>query len=103
MATLPDSLIENLDRSALPGNWRSARVPPELQQLGDGWAKAGRSVALRVPSAIIEQQGNYLLNPAHPAFGSVAIGFADPFAFDEPPAQAVGARLSALGCGRAPA
>ena len=81
--TLPDELVDDLDRSVLPGNWRSTPAPPALQQIGDGWAKSGRSVALRVPSAIIEQQTNYLLNPKHPACGSIASGAAAPFVFDE--------------------
>jgi RES domain-containing protein len=82
-AVLPDELVDDLDRSALPEHWRSTPAPPALQQIGDRWAKSKGSAALRVPSAIIEQQSNYLLNPEHPAFSSIAIGAVERFIFDE--------------------
>ena len=81
-AELPDELVADLDVSTLPVNWRSTPAPSQLQQLGDAWAKARTSAALRVPSAIIELQHNYLLNPDHPEFGSVHTGTAQPFTFD---------------------
>ena len=82
-ALLPDELVVDLDRSLIPHNWRSTPAPPDLQRLGDAWAKVARSVALRVPSVIIEQQSNYLLNPEHPAFGAVTVGPIEPFVFDD--------------------
>lgn len=81
-AELPERLVADLDVAALPANWRSTPAPPKLQQLGDAWAKSRTSAALRVPSAIIELQHNYLLNPDHPKFGSVQTGAARPFTFD---------------------
>ena len=37
---------------------------------------------LEVPSVIVEREGNYLLNPAHPDFSSSVIGEPEPFTFD---------------------
>lgn len=82
-AVLPERLVADLDVFKLPANWRSTPAPSELQQLGDAWAKARTSAALRVPSALIELQHNYLLNPDHPEFASIQTGTARPFTFDD--------------------
>ena len=78
----PGHLLSEIDRSALPGHWRSYPASPELQQIGDEWIKSRRSAVLAVPSAIVETERNYLLNPRHRAFGSIVIGARQPFAFD---------------------
>jgi RES domain-containing protein len=78
----PDPLMSEIDGSALPDHWRSYPAPPELQQIGDEWIKSRRSAVLAVPSAIIESERNYLLNPQHAGFSSIEIGASQPFAFD---------------------
>ena len=50
--------------------------------VGDAWVRAGRSAVLAVPSAIVPEELNYLLNPAHPGFRTIAIGKPVLFAFD---------------------
>ena len=79
---IPDDLIETLDRKALPRPWRASPAPAALQRLGDEWAASMRSVALEVPSAIVDVENNVLLNPAHPDFAKVVIGEAIGFAYD---------------------
>jgi RES domain-containing protein len=76
------SLVSSLDRSKLPANWRASPFPPEVQLIGDSWIASQSSVALEVPSAIIERESNYLINPSHPHFASVAIDEPIPFNFD---------------------
>ena len=81
--SLPEVAVQALDAAALPPSWRSFPPPAELAALGDAWLSAAKSLALRVPSAVIEQQFNYLLNPRHPRFTKLAIGPTRIFAFDE--------------------
>ncbi|HLU82449.1 MAG TPA: RES family NAD+ phosphorylase [Trueperaceae bacterium] len=38
----------------------------DVRELGSDWLLAGRSLALKVPSAVLPVSFNYLLNPAHP-------------------------------------
>src|SRR5215469_7191612 len=61
-----DSLAEKIAVTALPADWRSEPPPPSTQKVGDDWVRAGRSVILAVPSAIIPSEFNFLLNPSHP-------------------------------------
>lgn len=67
----------------IPKGWQANPPPDAVKELGDTWARTLRSVVLRVPSAIIPAEANYILNPVHPEFGSVKIGAAEPFSFDD--------------------
>ena len=67
---------------ALPPDWRDDPPPPALAAIGDSWVKAARSALLEIPSAIVEQEANYLLNPAHPDSSRIRIGEPEAFAFD---------------------
>ena len=82
-ATIPDKLVQTLDRRALPSNWRSSPVPPAVQVIGDKWAKSKASLALRVPSAIVEASDNILINPGHADFHRFQISSIDKYRFDE--------------------
>ena len=53
-----------------------------LQQVGREWIAAGNSAMLLVPSAVVPQEHNIILNPEHPDFGAIKIGQAQPFLFD---------------------
>jgi RES domain-containing protein len=77
-----DTFVSRLDRRRLPKNWRSYPAPPELQLLGDEWVLDGRSAVLEVPSAVIETDSNYLLNPRHRDFHRVRVMEPQPFEFD---------------------
>ena len=80
--TIEDSMVAVLDPSSLPKNWRAEPPPNKLRLLGDAWADAATSVALRVPSSIIPAESNYLLNPKHLDFAKLQIGKAVPFRYD---------------------
>lgn len=76
------ALIEAVLLSTLPNNWRSDRVPEELQAIGDRWIESRKSAVLQVPSVLIPSECNYLVNPAHPDFRRLRVGAAHPFQFD---------------------
>jgi RES domain-containing protein len=50
--------------------------------LGDAWLREGSSALLRVPSAIVPDARNYLLNPAHADEERIAIVESQRAAFD---------------------
>ena len=77
-----DSLVEKIDAKRFPRNWRSYPAPRELQALGDRWLLRQSSAVLQVPSAIVEGEHNFLLNPAHPDFSAIRRGKPRPFQFD---------------------
>ena len=79
---IPTQSITRLDPRRLPPDWRSDPPPAALRALGDAWVRAARSVALEVPSVVVPEEANYLLNPAHPSFRRIAIGKPQPFRYD---------------------
>lgn len=76
------ALVEALDATALPEGWDAPRPSPLTQALGDRWVAEGRSLLLRVPSAVVPRQFNYLLNPEHPDRAKLSVGEPEPFRFD---------------------
>lgn len=78
----PDSLIEKIVFNALPKDWRNEPPPNSTKKMGDFWMKENRSAVLAVPSVLVPEETNYLLNPRHPDFLKIKIGAAAPFSFD---------------------
>ena len=79
-ASIPGELIEK--PAKFPPSWRDYPHSKETQQFGSEWVKSRRSVVIRVPSAVVSGEFNYLLNPAHPQFAKVKVGKPEPFSFD---------------------
>jgi len=76
------TLISPVDRSSLPKNWKTDPVPTSVQTIGDRWAASFISVALNVPSALVPDESNFLLNPLHPDFPKLKIQKPLAFQFD---------------------
>lgn len=59
---VPDRVpLEEIQLDALPSDWK--RRPLVTRSIGDVWLAAGRTAALRVPSAVSPHAFNVLLNP----------------------------------------
>ena len=69
-----ESLVERVSRKSLPARWYRYGNPHSTRQFGATWFQEQRSVVLAVPSAVIHEHVNYLLNPHHPRFREVVIG-----------------------------
>lgn len=79
---VPDD-IEVLDITKLPSNWQEYPEPARLKTIGDAFLKAKKHLLLKVPSAIVSEEFNYLLNPAHPGISTVKLTEVKPFTLDE--------------------
>jgi RES domain-containing protein len=75
-------LVDHLAAAPLPRHWRTARGLLVTQQLGDEWLASGHGLGLAVPSTIVPEELNYVLNPAHPAFARLRFGRSIPFLLD---------------------
>lgn len=82
-ATIPQKIIEEVDLKSLPRNWRADLPPAEVRELGDRWLNEKKSAALKVPSAVIPVEFNYVLNPRHKDFGKIEIAEPLNLAFDK--------------------
>jgi RES domain-containing protein len=68
------ALMEELPIASLPAGWNSEPLTAASQSLGDAWVSAARSPVLAVPSVIVPEERNYVLNPSHPRFSEIQIG-----------------------------
>ncbi len=78
---LPENFSEEvLDQP--PRGWNL--TPPEAvsMDLGTIWAQEKRSLALKVPSVLVPEEYNILLNPEHTEFSEVLMTIVRPFAYD---------------------
>jgi RES domain-containing protein len=73
------SFVEDLSVSRLPRNWKEDPIPARVQATGDDWVAGAASAVVRVPSALVPGESNFLLNPQHPDFRKLRIG---PFQYD---------------------
>ncbi len=58
----------------LPTNWKRWPCPKTTAAVGDTWVRSGRSAVLKLPSAVVPAEFNYVLNPAHAEFGKIRLG-----------------------------
>jgi RES domain-containing protein len=79
---IPDNIsIENFS-GFYNSDWAELENYHQCQLIGDEWIKSQRTCILRVPSAIIKNEYNYLINPQHPDIHRIKIIELEDFEFD---------------------
>ncbi|TAJ06683.1 RES domain-containing protein [Marinilabiliaceae bacterium JC017] len=80
---IPDDVtINELNITNLPDHWDSKPPILETQYIGDDFVKGRSAAVLKVPSSIVQQEFNYLINPNHPDSEKISITDITPFKFD---------------------
>ncbi len=80
---IPDTLSsEAVSLDAVPATWTTP-LDPACMALGDAWLQRMTAAVLRVPSAVVPEEYNYLINPLHRDAGRIMITATRPFQFDE--------------------
>lgn len=80
---IPDDEIFELKKSQLPEDWKSLPNSYSTQTLGDEFVKKGKQMILKVPSAVVQGEFNFLINPLHPKIKKVKIKKTETFSFDQ--------------------
>ena len=79
----PDTIkTKTIPLKNLPQNWIDFDQIYLTQKMGEEWVKNNGSVILQVPSSIVSEEVNYLINPKHPDFVKIKIVKTQPFVFD---------------------
>jgi RES domain-containing protein len=73
--------IISIEHAKLKRNWKEDFTYGQF--IGDEFLRANQSLVLKVPSAIVEQENNFLINPAHPDAGKLKIRSSKIFIFDK--------------------
>jgi RES domain-containing protein len=79
---IPDDVeVRSIELAELPHDWRRSGHP-QCFAIGDQWLDDGRAAVLRVPSAVVPEEWNYLINPRHRAARSIEVVRQRTFSFD---------------------
>lgn len=79
---IPDLGIRELRIADLPGNWRESPAPASTKDFGTERLTLAASPIFKIPSAVIIQEFNYILNPKHTASKDFNILHVEDFVYD---------------------
>ncbi len=81
---IPTSVkILSLSARDLPSNWDAIPHAGETQELGDQFVRQNKQAVLKVPSAVVRGEYNYLINPGHKEAKKIRIKKVEQFSFDQ--------------------
>lgn len=80
---IPSEVIDVYDVSKLPKTWKNNLIDVRCQAIGTDWATKQESAVLALPSAIIDMEINYLINPLHPDFHKIKEIRRQDFTYDQ--------------------
>lgn len=63
---IPDHYVTTISQKDLPKDWSAIPAPESTQTFGRTWHQSKDSVCILVPSTIIPEESNALVNPEHP-------------------------------------
>ncbi len=79
---VPDGSIETIALAQLPGNWKDIPAPSSTRSFGTELLKAAKNLIIMIPSTVIPDEWNYLINPAHPESNKCRIVEIKDFVYD---------------------
>ena len=80
---IPDKLkVKTISQKNLVENWKDFPWQNQTQYIGDDFLNEQKFLILKVPSAIVEDEFNFLINPHHPDFSKIKIVTSHYFSFD---------------------
>lgn len=80
---IPDQIkIDQINITDLKIDWKEFMRMSYTQSIGDLWIKESKTSVLKVPSAIVPGDSNFLLNPGHEDFKKIKLLKTLPFQFD---------------------
>lgn len=68
--------------ASLPVTWLSIPAAPTSIDFGDAWLAARSEAIMLVPSVIIPEEFNVMINPRHPEAGRITASVQRPFLYD---------------------
>ena len=70
---VPDDGIHLLPKARWPAGWDAFPYSAAVRRTGDRFIADGKHLALQVPSAIVRNESNVLINPRHPRFAEIVL------------------------------
>lgn len=77
------SLIETIQVKSLPEGWQKSTNYKNCQSSTRAWFKGNKALVLKVPSSIIPEEFNAMINTNHPLFTNIKIKKRQEFTVDQ--------------------
>lgn len=74
--------IMELNIHDLTKNWNAKPPTKHSQIIGDNFVRNGDAAVFKIPSSIVEEEFNFLINPKHPESHKIVVIGHKPFLFD---------------------
>ena len=74
--------LRKLAESELPGDWKKSPAPSSAQNFGSSLLKKVARAILQIPSSVIPEEFNFILNPVHQDFKKFRILDINDFIYD---------------------
>lgn len=82
--SIPEHIeCQQINMADLPEDWMSHPAPLALMDMGEAWLKSASTLLLKVPSAVVKNEWNILVNPKHPQFDQIQVGEIESYQFDK--------------------
>lgn len=79
---VPEDSLLSVPLDQLPKGWDGPTPPVVIKDITESWIADNRFLLLKVPSAVVLGEYNYLINPAHSRMSEVTITDKQPYRFD---------------------
>lgn len=79
---IPDKKVKSIEKEKLPENWFHYPAPRILAEIAEEYYTDYELLGIKVPSALVHQQYNILINPHSNHFSEIKIISSAPFIFD---------------------
>lgn len=78
----PPDLVRDIPADELPPDWNATPPVRSTLALGKRWLETCEYPVLKIPSAVLPFEHNYVFNPDHPTFGRIEMGTPEPISLD---------------------
>jgi len=79
---VPNDSVTSCETADLPGNWKKVPAPVHTKNFGNRLLQEKTSLLIKIPSTIIPQEFNYIINPLHALIDKVKIVAEEDFVYD---------------------
>lgn len=79
---IPENNIKALSIHELPGNWKDTPAPPSTKDFGTGLLNKMHHLVLKIPSTVVPEEFNYLVNPRHARISECSVVNMKDFVYD---------------------
>lgn len=68
---IPSNSIKEIKEAELPSNWTNYPAPSLLRKIGDRFLSENDFLSMKIPSAVMNEEFLFLINPLHPEFKNI--------------------------------